>query len=74
MPSASEAPPAQHGSTRLFSTPCDFLQQARLADAWFARNESHAQLASAALFKLMPEAVEFALPSHQDRRRLRCCC
>ena len=73
MPSASEAPPRNtHRSTRLFNTPCEFSQQARLADAWFSRNESYTQPTGDALLKLIPEAVKFALPSHQDRRSIWC--
>jgi hypothetical protein len=54
----------------LFNTPCEFSQQARLADAWFTGNESYTQPTGDALLKLIPEAVKFALPSHQDRRSI----
>jgi hypothetical protein len=48
-------------------TPCDFLQQARLANAWFASHEGHTQAADSGLLKLAPQDGKFVVPSCQGR-------
>jgi hypothetical protein len=58
-------PSTQDKPADLFSMPCNLMQEARLANPWFARHQGDMEATGNGLLKLTPEGSKFALPSYQ---------
>ena len=44
----------QYKHARLFSTPCNFIEEVRLANPWFACHECNVEVTGSGFLKLAP--------------------